>query len=257
MKLSNRYEHELTSQHVDSVRKDELLKQLHDLYVNSDDKECDNTATSIKNTKNDSQTSVNVTGSDISNLTINNQHSSKLQTKSYADATFASKSVDVNDENYRNVDKKTDKDGNENITNNIENKNGDKYLKADKRDVIITKQKHNVKLGVVNCEGRTVHYLIYRNDVLEIEALSGAKAIVPPDNYHGFSGSKGNIHCKVCRKMVTDKDLHKYQEEHLINIQRPIEDENFYRQVSLYQFLSLLLHLKRNYFFGCKSYYSW
>lgn len=238
VKCSNREEHELSSQHIDSVKNDKLLKQLHDLYVNIDGEEYDNTATSVKNIKTNSETVLNVTDADISNLTFNDYNQVGPKPITYADAvtTFGSKS-DINVENHRSFDQKTDKDGNKNIINNVENKNDDTNVNT-YGDIIMArkrKENRNSKHIVINREGRTMHYLKHIiNNTVEIESLSGAKAIVPLDNYHGFSKSGGNINCKVCMKMVKDKDVHMYEKEHLDNIKRPIEDENFYRQVSLY-----------------------
>lgn len=223
------------------MKRDELLKHLHDLYIINDCDKYGNAATSVDSTKNDSQRDLNVTETDESNLNINNQHDSKPITKSYADAVATINKSVINKENHCNFDQSVDKD----CTSSVENKNVGKYCVSDKHDDVITEQKahatkSHLKREVKNYEGLTMHYLIHLKDGVyknirmhvEIEALSGAKAIVPQDNYHGFSESSGSIYCKVCMKMVTDKDVHMYEDEHLIKIQRPIENVNFYRQVS-------------------------
>lgn len=221
------------------MKRDELLKQLHDIYICSDSESCDNIVTAVENTKSNSQTDSKVAGTDISNLNINDPNGLNLSLRSNASvaAAFANKS-DINDENHETDDLRSDEDDNKINTDDVKNKNNDKYFIPDKYDGVITEEKGsppkpNKSSEVTNCEGVTMHYLRKINSIFEIEALSGAKAMVPIYFYHGISFSHGNIHCMVCRKMVTDKNEHIYEKEHMIKVQGPIEDGNFYRQVSL------------------------
>lgn len=234
-----------------------LLKQLSDMYIESDRKISANRAISVnQNTKNDSQIDMNANISDDSNLNVKNQHATELVKMSYSRAltTVVTKST-IDDEKNKNFDQQIDNGVNKNHTDNLHYRTENKYHTTEKSIDKLKKSeiefkpvgndkneivKYRQPVEVKNSEGCIMHILrrYLQNKKLknkvEIEALSGAKVIVPIDNYHGLSESQGQMVCKVCRKIVFNKNIHKYEEEHLKNVQGPIQDENFYRQVSLF-----------------------
>lgn len=82
VKLCNRDEHENTVQHIKSVKHDELLKQLSDMYKESDNDKIDKTATSVPKNISDSQhssskTDLNATVCKNVNNNLNNLDENK------------------------------------------------------------------------------------------------------------------------------------------------------------------------------------
>lgn len=216
VKISDRDVHEQTSQHINSLKHDALLKQLSDLYIDNDSYE--NDASNVVNTRSANKD----LHSNLVDDTIFNDNGHKQITIHEMNSTTADKNKNIT--NLLNIVNNDDKS---NMAEKIDNTTHITEPKPEKVQYMRT-------IKVVDNEGLTMHHIMHRESILiDIVAVSGAKAIVPLDNYNGFSTSNGIINCKLCQKLITDKNEHSYDEEHTKKVQTLIEDEHFIRQVCL------------------------
>lgn len=244
VKQSNRDEHELTTQHINSVKHDELLKQLSEIYIESDNDKIDNTATPADNNIHNSQHSdsknvLNAIETDNSNLNTNNADS-ELETISNA----KTKKLTINQN--KNCDQEIDNDSKKYITddlnNHIENiynteKNDNKIIDLEVCPFQQTLYNENVKeetmeiIEVKNTEEHTQMHAPIKllNSEIAIDESESSNADELPAKIH---------FCDICsidipyysRKCIA---THKSSNEHKKTLDKHIEFLTTYQLVVL------------------------
>lgn len=117
VKLCNRDEHELSAQHIKSLKNDELLKQLSNMYIESYNEKIPNTATSVENNIHDNQysnckTDLNATAIDISHLKINTHSGAKILKSNFNQAKnkHSDRQIDSDENKYGSMEKNYNKE---------------------------------------------------------------------------------------------------------------------------------------------------
>lgn len=248
VKHCNREEHENTTQHINSVKHDVLLKQLSDMYIASDHNKIDPTETSAENNKHDrqhsnSKTDLNAIVTDISNLKTGTRDCPVLEIISCAKTNKLSSSQ----ENNQNCDQQTDNGDNKNITDSLNNPGENQYQDMKKNenndnDKVTESKDHMFKLVRINenVEGKGVERIKIKNskgntqmDLASKKLQNNDKALDESVN----SNAVAKIHfCDICdedipynsRKCIA---THKSSDDHKKALDKHVEFLTTYQLV--------------------------
>lgn len=235
VKIRNRDEHEFTMQHINSVKHDEFLKKLSEMYIKSDSIKIHNTATSVENNIHNTQrsnckTNFNAKLTDISNLKIETLDCPEPETISYA-------------KRNKNCDQQVDNDGDKNITDNLNKHGENNYHEMEKKFNKATKSKLSTFKEISrnkNLEDKIMEKYAIKNSEGHTQMHIAPKKLLSSDesiNSNNTDNVAAKIHfCDICSKDIPYHSrkgiaIHKSSDEHKKALDRHVEFLTTYQLV--------------------------